>query len=101
MQSHYDEHIDREMGCTEAEWLRWLPLASGGHAVRVDGAGRCADITISGGCCRLAWTPLPDRQIALMRIPRLAVSFRFDGVDAVERTRFMRHFDLHTQRGGG
>jgi hypothetical protein len=44
---------------------------------------------------------LPDRQIALMRIPRLAVSFRFDGVDVDCRVRFMRHFDLHTQRGGG
>jgi hypothetical protein len=43
---------------------------------------------------------LPDRQIALMRIPRLAVSFRFEGVDAAHRARFMRT-DLHTQRGGG
>lgn len=101
MQNHYAEHFDREMGCTEAEWLRWLPLAAGTHAVRVDAAERCAHIEMEGGGCRLAWAPLPDRQIALMRIPRLAVSFRFDAVAAADRTRFMRHFDLHTQRGGG
>jgi len=29
------------------------------------------------------------------------VSFRFEGVDEAERLRFMQHFDLSTQRGGG
>lgn len=29
MQSSYDERFEREMGCTEAEWLRWLPDAMG------------------------------------------------------------------------
>lgn len=100
------DHFNRDMGCTEAEWLRWLPQAVGAHALRLDVAGRCAVIGISGGgigggVCRLAWTAMPDREIALMRIPRLAVSFAFDAVDAAERTRFMRHFDLHMQRGGG
>ncbi len=101
MQNHYDEHFDREMGCTEEEWLRWLPLAAGVHAAQVDAAGRRATIAIGRGDCQLAWSPLPERQIALMRIPRLAVSFRFDAVDAAHRLGFMRHFDLHTQRGGG
>ena len=35
MQTHYDEHFDREMGCTEAEWLGWLPQAAGSHAVQI------------------------------------------------------------------
>ena len=101
MQTHYDEHFDREMGCTEDEWLRWLPLACGSHVARVDAAGRCAQVEIGHGSCFFSWAALSDRQIALMRIPRLAVSFRFEGVDADGRIRFMRHFDLHTQRGGG
>lgn len=101
MQSHYDEQFDREMGCSEVDWLRWLPSAVGAHPLRVDAVGRSAEIEIDAGRCRLAWTPLPDRQIALMRIPRLAVSFRFDRVGAGDRARFMRYFDLHTQRGGG
>ena len=29
MQSFYPEQFDREMGCTETEWLMWLPAAMG------------------------------------------------------------------------
>jgi hypothetical protein len=39
--------------------------------------------------------------IALLRLQRLAVSFVFDGVEEEPRQRFMKHFDLTTQRGGG
>ena len=31
MQSVYDERFERDMACTEAEWLRWLPAAIGEH----------------------------------------------------------------------
>ena len=31
MQSFYAAAFDREMGCTEAEWLGWLPAAIGAH----------------------------------------------------------------------
>ena len=31
MQSFYEERFEREMGCTEAEWLGWLPNAIGDH----------------------------------------------------------------------
>jgi hypothetical protein len=34
-------------------------------------------------------------------VPRLGVSYRFDGVDTEARREFMRYFDLYTQRGGG
>jgi hypothetical protein len=29
MQAYYPECFEREMGCTEADWLRWLPQAVG------------------------------------------------------------------------
>ena len=31
MQSFYPERFEREMACTEADWLRWLPDAVGAH----------------------------------------------------------------------
>ena len=34
MQSAYAERFEREMGCTEAEWLMWLPAAIGDHEWR-------------------------------------------------------------------
>jgi hypothetical protein len=99
MQAHYPEAFDREMGCTEAEWLVWLPGAVKGRPV--EAAGGRARVAIGTGQLMLAWHILPPRQIALMRIPRLAVSFRFSGVDEAPREAFMRYFDLYTQRGGG
>jgi hypothetical protein len=34
-------------------------------------------------------------------MPRMAVAYRFEGVDADARSRFMQYFDLYLQRGGG
>lgn len=87
------------MGCTEREWLAWLPRAVGVHALALhDGQ---ASVVIDGGTLDLRWTALPARQIGLARFPRLAVGFCFHGVADDARQRFMRYFDLAMQRGGG
>jgi hypothetical protein len=99
MQAHYPASFDREMGCNEAELLGWLPGASRERPVSV-GLGQ-ATVEIGAGQLVLTWQTLPPRQIALLRMPRLAVSFRFSGVDEAQRQSFMRYFDLYTQRGGG
>ncbi|MFT3957168.1 MAG: hypothetical protein QM722_23140 [Piscinibacter sp.] len=62
---------------------------------------RSAEVAIGAGRLELAWRELPPRRIALMRMPRLAIAFHFEGVGETERQRFMRYFDLYTQRGGG
>ena len=99
MQGWYAAHFEREMGCTEAELLRWLPGAAGAHALNV--GERSAVVAVDAGRLHLRWSALPARQIALMSLPRMAVSFSFEGVDEASRQTFMRHFDLYTQRGGG
>ena len=99
MQAHYPDSFDREMGCTEPELRQWLPGASRGRAVGFGASG--AIVTIDGGRLSLAWATLPPRQIALLRMPRLAVRFEFIAIDAAARREFMRYFDLYTQRGGG
>jgi hypothetical protein len=99
VQSHYPASFDREMGCTEREWLSWLPGAVREQALTLGEAA--ADVDIEGGRLRLSWQTLAPRQIALMRMPRLAVQFRFEGVADDARQRFMRYFDLYMQRGGG
>jgi hypothetical protein len=100
VQSYYAASFDREMGCTEREWLAWLPRAVGAHALTLQ-AGRAGVAIDGGGMLDLRWTTLPPRQIALARFPRLAVQFRFDGVADEARQHFMRYFDLAMQRGGG
>lgn len=99
MQSHYPEVFDRDMACTEAEWLAWLPKAVGEFAWQR--AGSSVRVQLGQGQLEIEWQALPPRVIALMRLPRLQMRFRFSGGDSALRTRFMRHFDLITQRGGG
>jgi len=99
MQAFYPPRFEREMGCTEAEWIGWLPRACGGAAIADEPGG--VSVAIAGGTLRLRWQVLTPRRIAMIVLPRLAVSFEFVAVAEAERQRFMRHFDLATQRGGG
>lgn len=104
MQGHYPAQFERDMACTESEWLRWLPAAVGAVPCQVlagNGGQGNATVTCPQGHLLLRWLPLPPRVIGLLRMPRLQVQFVFDGVPDEERQRFMRRFDLHTQRGGG
>jgi hypothetical protein len=96
----FPEAFEREQGCTEVEWQRWLPGAVREHTLSQPVPGR-ALVAIEGGHLHLAWTELPPRQIALIRMPRMKVGYRFEGVDADARSRFMQYFDLYLQRGGG
>ena len=99
MQSFYPSSFDREMGCTEAEWLGWLPAAIGDHPWQRDGA--LVTISFGAGSLALSWQVGSLRVIALLRLPRLLVSFRFTGLSEAERHAFMKRFDLYMQRGGG
>jgi hypothetical protein len=91
--------FEREYGCTETEWLRWLPGAVREQALTL--APGQARVALGSGELRLGWTVLPPRQIAMMRMPRMAVTFAFDAVPDAARADFMRYFDLYLQRGGG
>jgi hypothetical protein len=99
MQSSYAETFEREMGCTEAEWLGWLPAAVGACPWQHDGSS--AHVNIGHGGLQLRWQTMPLRVIALMRMPVLRVNFAFNGLNAEQRYAFMKRFDLYMQRGGG
>ena len=99
MQGHYPSAFEREMGCTEAELRSWLPGASGGRAIAWRERG--ADIVIDAGVVAIDWQTLEPRRIALIVVPRLHVRFECRGVGQDAWQRFMKHFDLYTQRGGG
>jgi len=99
MQAHYAEVFERDMGCTEAEWLGWMPRAMREHAWHRE--GNQLVVAIGAGRLTITWLPLPERRIALLRMPRLLVRFVFEGLDAVQRQTFMKPFDLTIQRGGG
>ena len=95
------EAFEREHGATEAEWLQQLPGAVGAHELAIDATAGQARVAIGSGELQLHWQVLPPRQIALIRLPRLRVQYRFSGVDDVARLDFLRYFDLYMQKGGG
>jgi hypothetical protein len=94
------ETFEREHGCTEEEWLHNLRGAAGTHALTLLPPGR-ACVQVGAGQLHLQWHVLAPRRIALVRIPRLAVNYRFDDVEHRQRAEFMRYFDLYMHRGGG
>ena len=77
----------------------WLPGASRGARIEFGPEG--ARVQWQEHLLQLTWEPLPERRIALVRLPRLAVTFDFGLTPDSERHAFMKHFDLYTQRGGG
>ena len=87
------------MGCTETELRGWLPGASGERRIEWRNSG--ADIALDTGRAALEWQTLAPRRIALLTMPRLQVHFAAQGIDDAAWQKFMRHFDLYTQRGGG
>jgi hypothetical protein len=100
LQSDYAEAFERDMGCTEAEWLGWLPDAIGHQSWQREDTSATVRIGESG-MLAIKWRSAEPRVIASARIPRLLVSFRFAGVDERQRYAFMKRFDLYMQRGGG
>lgn len=99
MQAHYAFAFEREMGCTEAELRGWLPRAGGERPIQWREGG--AEIALDAGSASITWRTGEPRCIALITLPRLHVRFEARGVDEAAWQRFMRYFDLSTQRGGG
>jgi hypothetical protein len=91
--------LDREMGCTRADLLRWLPEATGHAPARLE--GDAIVLAVAGGEVRIVARERAPRRIAGLALPVLAVSFRFEGLDAAAREAFLARFDLYTRRGGG
>ena len=91
--------IDREMGCTRAEFVRWLPGATRGAPMQLH--SDTAVVHSGGATVEISFVQAPPRRIALMSMPVLKVSFRFSGAEASVYREFMAYFDLYTKRGGG
>lgn len=109
--------FDQDMAITAAEFRRCLIAAFPGEVVEVakrgdvsyvgevPGIGEVSDTGFRSPTRRPGWrielTPLPDRVIALMRLPRHRVRILADGYDAAAAQRFLARFELYFRRGGG
>ena len=93
----------REMGCTLADFARWLPGATRHAPVQTTTIGELVQhcLHIGAGTVEIDLLPLPPRRIALFILPVLQVTFRFIDLDQAARVHFLTHFDHYTRRGGG
>ncbi len=91
--------LDREMGCTRAEFLRWLGGATRHASARIEGDE--LSLSVGGGRVEISLREKAPRRIALLSLPVLGVRFRFVGLDEPAREAFLAHFDAYTRRGGG
>lgn len=99
MQAFYEAHFEREMGCSEREWLMWLPAALGDNPWSQQ--GQRVTVEIGAGRLQLSWNVAEPRRLGLASFPRLMVRFAFEDLDEARRQTFMKRFDLYMQRGGG
>lgn len=88
-----------DMSISRAEFERSLPDAVDNVAYTVQGAvfAHQAD----GRCWCIELEALPDRVIALLRLPRHRVSFSLRGYDDAARVAWIARFQRYFQRGGG
>jgi hypothetical protein len=90
------ESFDREIACTEREWLGGLPRAIGDNPCRQ--IAQALTARIGEGQLVLSWRALEPRVAGQARTLRLLVSFRFSGLDGMPRYAFMKRFDLTMPR---
>lgn len=91
--------VHREMGCTRAELMEWLPGATGQAPLTIDGGVVTA--ATRGGSVLISMEEKAPRRLGSMALPVLAVTFCFRDLDEAARADFLRRFDLYTRRGGG
>ena len=91
--------LTREMGCTRAEFERWLPGAT--RFAQVDSDGATYRVHVDEGVVEISLIEMAPRRIASISLPVLSVTFRFIDIDAEGRAAFLGFFDRYTRRGGG
>jgi hypothetical protein len=91
--------LHRDMGCTRAEFIGWLPGATRQAPFQIDG-DMVTVITLSGRV-QISLQEKPPRRMGLIGLPVLGVTFCFCGLDELTRDAFLAYFDLYTRRGGG
>jgi len=90
--------LEREMSASRDEFLHGLGLAFPG---RVAESGGLLHVSDGEAAMEIALTPLPDRTIALLRLPNMKVQIRFTAGSPEQQETMLARMDRAMQRGGG
>lgn len=90
--------IAKLMSLTEAEFRQ--PLARLGTPEEISPLQFC--FAIGSGVVTISFEPVRGVRLGgLLELPRACVRLAFDGMTAIEKSEFLRAFELTFQRGGG
>ena len=87
------------MSISQSDFLRLLPAAVCHDPFTVDGA--VIHHRSRGRSWRMVLHPLADRQLGLLRLPRLEVQIFLRGYAREQTDRFLERFELQFRRAGG
>jgi hypothetical protein len=90
--------LEREMSASRAEFLHGLRLA---FPQGVEEAGALLKVGDGDTAMAIEIAPLPDRLIALLRLPRIRVAIRFTAGTPEQQRAMLARMDRAMQRGGG
>jgi hypothetical protein len=91
--------LNRDMACTRAEFIGWLPGATRQASFQIDGDK--VTVITHGGRVQISLEEKPPRRMGPIALPVLGITFCFRGMDKLTRHAFLAYFDLYTRRGGG
>lgn len=87
------------MGFTHEEFIRTLSTASIDYRYKIN--GRSVTIELPDGSLKITLGNTRYRKLGSLSIPATEVEFRFFGLSAEKRAKFLESFDRYFQRGGG
>ena len=91
--------VEKEMGMTHADFFRSFPNVLQGEQFSING-DRVSILSESG-----TWTielgPESTRNIALLTLPRIIVTLKFEHYKEIDRISALERFDRAFQRAGG
>jgi hypothetical protein len=90
--------LEREMSASRAEFLHGLRLA---FPQGVEEDGGLLKVGDGDTAMEIELAPLPDRAIALLRLPNLKVRIRFTAGSREAQRAMLARMDRAMQRGGG
>ena len=99
MSKSFPERFTREMGFTHDEFTRTLSTASIDYRYKIN--GRSVTIELPEGGLEITLGNTTNRKLGSLSIPATQVEFRFFGLSAEGRAKFLESFDRYFQRGGG
>lgn len=101
MSDGHDAIVEREMGCSAAEFARTLPSAMRDWEVGGGPVEWRVSATDGAPVARISIASAPARSIGALSLPVLMVHLDLSGTPEGLAAEFLRRFDRGFHRGGG